>query len=68
MSKKSIYDKVKELESQILKIELYLITKVISGRKEGYRPCEGDEDQPLRDKIKKLRKKMLKLKNHTKKV
>ena len=42
--------------SRILKIEQHLTSKVINGRGDGsYRPAVGDEDQPLRDEVAKLR-------------
>jgi hypothetical protein len=42
--------------SKILEIELYLTTKIITKRNTGYKPTEGDEDQPLRDELLLLRK------------
>ena len=36
-------------------MELYLTTKIIQNRGKGYKPSTEDEDQPKRDKLKKLR-------------
>ena len=41
--------------SRILEIELYLTKKIIDSRNTGYKPSTEDEDQPLRDELKKLR-------------
>jgi len=49
------YDKI---VSRICKVQLYLTTKIIEGRNTNYRPRTDDEDQPLRDEIHKLRKKI----------
>ena len=52
-------DKEKEkLMSRICEVQLYLTTKIIDGRNTDYRPSTGDEDQPLRDELLKLRKKL----------
>jgi len=44
-----------EMISRICKVELYLTTKIISNRGTGYKPTEGDEDQELRNELKRLR-------------
>lgn len=47
---------ISDIESEIIKIEFYLITKIINNRhKPGYGPSTGDEDQPLREKVVYLR-------------
>tara|TARA_R110000824_G_C14788233_1_gene632889 strand:+ start:383 stop:538 length:156 start_codon:yes stop_codon:yes gene_type:complete len=46
-----------EMMSRICEIELYLTKKIIDNRDTGYKPIEGDEDQPLRDELKTLRNK-----------
>lgn len=47
---------ISDIESEIIRIEYYLTTKIISNRhKSGYGPSTGDEDQPLRDKVMYLR-------------
>jgi len=46
-----------EMISRICEVELYLTKKIIDNRGTGYRPTEGDEDQPLRDELLRLRKK-----------
>ena len=48
-------DLISKIESEIIKIETHLTTKVILGRADGYRPSDGDEDQPLRIRVKYLR-------------
>lgn len=48
-------DFIRNIESEIIKIELYLTSKVISNRGNDYRPCMGDEDQPKRDRVDYLR-------------
>ena len=47
-----------ELISRMCKIQLYLTTKIIEGRKINYTPRSDDEDQPLRDELFELRKKL----------
>tara|TARA_Y100000310_G_scaffold310575_1_gene355971 strand:+ start:106 stop:282 length:177 start_codon:yes stop_codon:yes gene_type:complete len=44
--------------SRICEVQLYLTTKIIEGRNTDYRPRSDDEDQPLRDELLKLRKKL----------
>jgi hypothetical protein len=44
--------------SRICEVQLYLTQKIINNRNTEYRPIEGDEDQPLRDELLKLRKKI----------
>jgi hypothetical protein len=44
--------------SRICEVQLYLTTKIIDGRNTDYRPSTADEDQPLRDELLKLRKKL----------
>ena len=46
------------LMSRICEIQLYLTTKIIEGRNTNYRPSTSDGDQPLRDEIVELRKKL----------
>ena len=46
---------VEDVETRIIEIELYLTQKIIKNRGKGYKPTLGDEDQPLRDELKKLR-------------
>jgi len=41
--------------SRICEVELYLTKKLITRRGTGYKPTEGDEDQELRDELKRLR-------------
>ena len=53
---------ISDIESEIIKIEIYLTTKVISNRGGGYRPNDADEDQPLRVRVKYLRDFVSKLK------
>jgi len=54
-----------EITSKILKIQLYLTTKIINNRgTNNYRPTTGDEDQPLRDELVDLRKQLEELKNN----
>lgn len=48
-------DLISNIESEIIKIEYYLTTKVILNRGNGYRPSDGDEDQHLRVRVKYLR-------------
>jgi protein tyrosine phosphatase (PTP) superfamily phosphohydrolase (DUF442 family) len=47
-----------EIVSRICEVELYLTKKIINNRNAGYKPNTEDEDQPLRDEIHKLRKKI----------
>ena len=42
--------------SRIIKIERYLTSRVIKEGSNGYAPMIGDEDQPMRDELLKLRK------------
>jgi len=44
-----------EIRSRIIEIELYLTQKIIKNRGKGYKPTLGDENQPLRDELEKLR-------------
>ena len=44
-----------EMISRICEVELYLTKKIIDNRNTGYKPTEGDEDQELRDELKRLR-------------
>ena len=44
--------------SKIRKMQMYLTTKIIEGRNTDYRPSTDDEDQPLRDELLRLRKKI----------
>ena len=44
--------------SKIRKIQLYLTTKIIELRNTDYSPKTDDEDQPLRDELLRLRKKI----------
>lgn len=44
--------------SRICEVELYLTKKIIDNRGTGYRPSIDDEDQPLRDELHALRKKI----------
>jgi len=54
------YDKI---VSRICKVQLYLTTKIIDGRNTDYKPSTDDEDQPLRDELLRLRKKIGIIKN-----
>ena len=47
-----------KIVSRIYKIQGYLTTKIIEGRKSNYRPATDDKDQPLRDELLVLRKKI----------
>ena len=47
-----------KLMSRICEVQLYLTTKIIEGRNTDYRPSSADADQPLRDEIAQLRKKL----------
>ena len=47
-----------KMMSRICEVQLYLTTKIIDGRNTDYRPSTADEDQPLRDELLKLRKKL----------
>lgn len=58
MSKEVTDKEYDEIVSRICKVQLYLTTKIIEGRNTGYRPRSDDEDQPLRDEIHELRKKV----------
>lgn len=44
--------------SRICEIELYLTTKIIDNRNTSYKPREDDKDQPLRNELYMLRKKV----------
>ena len=44
-----------EVRSRICEVELYLTKKISDNRGTGYKPTEGDEDQGLRDELKRLR-------------
>ena len=55
-SKKYTMNKEDKILSKICRIEYYLTSKVIDNRGTNYRPYLGDEDQPLRDMLLKLRK------------
>ena len=47
---------ISDIESEIIKIELYLTTKVIENRgNPKYQPCTGVMDQPKREKLVYLR-------------
>tara|TARA_R100000750_G_C2272583_1_gene68030 strand:+ start:163 stop:348 length:186 start_codon:yes stop_codon:yes gene_type:complete len=46
---------IRRKRERILELELYLTKKIIDNRGTGYRPSSEDEDQPLRDELKKLR-------------
>ena len=43
---------IREIESEIIKINLYLTSKCIGSN--NYKPHTGDEDQPLRERAKYL--------------
>ncbi len=47
-----------KIMSRICEVQLYLTTKIIEGRNTDYRPSTDDKDQPLRDELLKLRKKL----------
>jgi hypothetical protein len=47
-----------KIMSRICEVQLYLTTKIIDGRNTDYRPRTDDEDQPLRDELLMLRKKI----------
>ena len=49
---------IDKMMSRICELQLYLTQKIIRKRNTEYRPIEGDEDQPLRDELLKLRKKI----------
>ena len=51
---------IRRKRERILEIELYLTKKIIDNRNTGYKPSTGDEDQPLRDELKKLREELKK--------
>lgn len=57
-------DLISSIESEIIKIEYYLTSKIISSYRNGcgYRPCTGDIDQEKRDRVKYLRNLISKLK------
>jgi len=47
---------ISDIESEIIKIEYYLTTKIIENRQNpDYRPSSGDDDQPLRERVAYLR-------------
>ena len=47
-----------KIVSRICEVQYYLTTKIFEGRNTGYSPSTDDEDQPLRDELLKLRKKI----------
>jgi len=47
-----------KMMSRICELQLHLTQKIIKNRNTDYRPIEGDEDQPLRDVLLNLRKKI----------
>jgi hypothetical protein len=47
-----------KIVSRICEVQLYLTTKIIDRRNTDYRPNTDDADQPLRDEITQLRKKL----------
>ena len=49
---------IDKIMSRICEVQLYLTTKIIDGRNTDYRPRTDDEDQPLRDELLMLRKKI----------
>tara|TARA_R110002110_G_scaffold143575_1_gene332469 strand:+ start:170 stop:346 length:177 start_codon:yes stop_codon:yes gene_type:complete len=49
---------IDKMMSRICEVQLYLTTKIIKGRNTDYRPRTDDEDQPLRDELLNLRKKI----------
>ena len=49
---------IDKIMARICEAQLYLTTKIIKGRNTDYRPRTDDEDQPLRDELLKLRKKI----------
>jgi hypothetical protein len=53
---------ISDIESEIIKIELYLTKKIVSNRDGSYKPNDADEDQPLRIRVKYLRDLVNKLK------
>lgn len=55
-------DLIREIESEILRINGYLVGRVINERG-SYRPNTGDEDQPLRERAEYLLNFVNKLKN-----
>ena len=52
--------------SRICEVELYLTKKLITRRGTGYKPTEGDEDQGLRDELKRLRNELNGMNNNNK--
>ena len=52
------HKEIDKIMSRICEVQLYLTTKIIEGRNTDYRPRTDDEDQPLRDELLKLRKKI----------
>ena len=54
---------ISDIESEIIKINSYLVEKCINNRAGGYQPHTGDEDQPLRVRVKYLMDLVTKLKN-----
>jgi hypothetical protein len=48
-------DLVKQIESEIIKIEFYLTEKSFKLRTTNWRPVTGDEDSPLRQRVEHLR-------------
>ena len=51
---------IRRKRERILELEPYLTKKIIDNRGTGYKPHEDDEDQPLREELKKLRKELKK--------
>ena len=51
---------IRRKRERILEIELYLTKKIIDNRNTGYKPSTEDEDQPLREELKKLREELKK--------
>ena len=47
---------VRDKQSRIMEIQQYITTKIITDL--NYKPATGDEDQPLRDEMNKLRKEL----------
>ena len=61
--KKITPELISDIESEIIKLDYYLISKVIRNSKLGiyYRPSMDDEDQPKRERVSYLRMIRLKL-------
>ena len=58
---KATSDIIKEIESEIIRLNYYLTTKVISDPT--YRPCVGDVDHHKRERCRKLIELVKKIKN-----